>query len=120
MRYVILHHQTPPGYVRESHWDLMWEESADTGELVTWAIYGEPRVGAKLAAESLPLHRRDYLEYEGQVSDDRGRVTRWDQGLLAINEQTESRIQLRLDGDRLQCSAELRRADDQCWNIGFF
>ena len=93
-RFVLLYHDCPPNYPRPSHWDLMLE-AGDT--LRTWALEQLPRdwhavqlltskrvfhivlavaESNEVAAEELGDHRRDYLEYEGEVSDNRGRVIR--------------------------------------------
>ena len=90
-RFVLLYHECPAKYARASHWDLMLE----VGEsLRTWALLSCPTTGAAaqsytaslfpacaaasteniVGAEPLGDHRRDYLEYEGPVSGQRGRV----------------------------------------------
>jgi len=76
-RFVILRHETPPGYHRPPHWDFMLE--AD-GVLRTWALPEKPARGLALTVEAIADHRLSYLEYEGEVSGDRGRVARWDWG----------------------------------------
>lgn len=72
-------HTTAPG---EVHFDLMIED----GEvLVTYQLLAAP--GAALAAPDAALaatpsfdHRRRYLEFEGELSDGRGRVRIVDRG----------------------------------------
>ena len=76
-RFVILRHQMPPDSVRPSHWDLMLEKS---GFLRTWKIQQLPTPGEQLAAIPLPDHRIAYLEYEGPISGDRGKVSQFDSG----------------------------------------
>lgn len=71
-RYVILEHDHPV-----LHWDFMLEDGA---ALKTWRLLSPPRPGAAIAAEALPDHRPLYLDYEGPVSGNRGRVRRWDWG----------------------------------------
>jgi hypothetical protein len=51
-----------------------------------------------------------YLDYEGPVSGGRGRVERWDGGTYTLQDETERRIELRLDGGRLCGTAVIRRA----------
>lgn len=76
-RFVILRHEFPPGHVRASHWDVMFEH----GEVLrTWAVERSPDSPGEQQAERLADHRREYLTYEGPISDDRGTVTRWDEG----------------------------------------
>lgn len=104
LRFVILLHETPPEYHRATHWDLMLE----TGDVLrTWALGEEPRVGASIEADGLPNHRMAYLDYEGPVSCDRGTVARWDAGHYTVEQETATRISVRLHGTRLQCRATL-------------
>ena len=76
-RFVILRHQMPPQSSRPDHWDLMLE---DGSHLLTWALPAAPLVGEQLSALPLAEHRLDYLDYEGPLTGDRGRVTRHDWG----------------------------------------
>lgn len=80
VRYVVLHH-TGHG---EDHFDLMYERA--TGETLTsWRLPNwPPRVGD--VVESIGDHRRDYLEYEGEVSGNRGRVKRVKFGTARVEE----------------------------------
>lgn len=98
LRYVILLHETPPDYPRGTHYDVMFESA---GMLRTWAIDSPPAPACDLAAEQLADHRLAYLEFEGEVSGGRGRVSRWDGGAFDVLEDAESRIELRLSGGRL-------------------
>ena len=89
MRYVVLHHT---GWI-EDHFDLMLEVDAD-GPLQTWRLDGFP------AAESitpLPAHRRAYLDYEGPVSNNRGRVKRVAAGSYVVVNEQESALTVLLD-----------------------
>jgi len=74
-RFVILHHQSPT----DEHWDVMLE--TDTA-LTTWSIPPQCPMGASFAcsATRLPDHRKHYLDYEGEVSGNRGTVARIDAG----------------------------------------
>jgi hypothetical protein len=92
-RFVLLYHDCPPTYSRPSHWDFMLE----TGDVMrTWALTKLPRAwhtareftmrvaprcpdiaeADKVKVDALGDHRRDYLEYEGDLSGNRGRVFR--------------------------------------------
>ncbi|HEY1380984.1 MAG TPA: hypothetical protein VGF55_29560, partial [Gemmataceae bacterium] len=71
----------------------------------------EPRRGAVIAAEPLPDHRRLYLDFEGQVGGDRGRVVRWDAGTFAWDRDAENELHVRMEGNRLVGTVTLRRAD---------
>jgi DNA polymerase Ligase (LigD) len=74
-RYVILEHDHPT-----RHWDLMLE--AD-GALRTWRLAAWPQDGMRIRALPIGDHRLAYLDYEGPVSGDRGRVQRRDEGTYA-------------------------------------
>lgn len=96
-RFVLLYHDCPSHYVRASHWDFMLEAGK---VLRTWTLAQLPRdwqaareltastnsdcppVAAdnSVSAEQLGDHRLDYLEKEGPLSGDRGRVIRIDRG----------------------------------------
>jgi hypothetical protein len=95
-RFVLLLHHCPADRPRATHFDLMFE-AGDT--LQTWALDRLPAACAALgverelvapsntvAAQRLADHRRDYLEYEGQVSGDRGTVRRLDGGQYRLGE----------------------------------
>lgn len=83
---VVLFHECGPG----SHYDLMVEDpDAPAGQawLWTWRIEYPPdqwRAHSPLQLVPLPAHRRDYLTYEGPLSDGRGQVTRVDQGQARV------------------------------------
>ena len=74
-RFVILHHRT----AANEHWDVMLE--TDTA-LTTWSIPPQLPIGASFVCESvrLPDHRKHYLDYEGEITDNRGTVSRIDTG----------------------------------------
>jgi len=72
-RFVILHHDHP--FV---HWDFLLENGKNCR---TWRVLSEPTAElTECDAELLPDHRLFYLDYEGPVSGDRGKVTRIDGG----------------------------------------
>lgn len=98
-RYVILLHEILPGHEvaggRGTHWDLMLEQN---GVLRTWALADEPRGERTTKAEQLPDHRLAYLDYEGQVSGDRGVVSQWDAGEYEMLAESGDQIEIRLIG----------------------
>src|SRR5689334_12847576 len=98
-RFVILLHETPPGYPRGAHLDLMLEQ-AET--LRTWALAKPPLPGEIVSAERLPDHRLDYLDYEGAVSRDRGVVSRVDSGRYEVLQETASALAVRLEGQKIR------------------
>ncbi len=102
LRFVVLTHEHPRGL----HWDFMLE----TGErLATWALPEEPVAGREQVAEMLPDHRREYLDYEGPVSGDRGRVWRWDSGVYQAEHQADDEWVVSLSGVKLRGRAVLTR-----------
>ncbi|MFP6611394.1 MAG: DNA polymerase ligase N-terminal domain-containing protein [Pirellulales bacterium] len=98
-RFVVLYHETPPSADRSPHWDLMLETG---GGLQTWALPAAPTPGDTIRAEPLPDHRLKYLDYEGELSGDRGRVSRWDAGTYELMQKSEAAMVVHLDGDRLR------------------
>lgn len=116
-RFVVLRHEPGEAGPRELHWDLMLE-CGDS--LRTWALSREPSVGKQIAAEELPRHRLDYLDYEGPVSQGRGTVTRFDRGSFTVQEESSEQFQATLDGKRLTGLLQLTHdAVNQRWTVLF-
>ena len=117
-RYVILRHDPPEQSSDAVHWDFMIE----TGPVLrTWALEAEPSVGRSISAAALPGHRLAYLDYEGPISGNRGNVTRCDKGDYEIIAETQTRLELRLTGNR--CSGLVTICQDaanpQRWTFDF-
>ena len=75
-RFVIhLHHVGPASRSDANHWDWMFESSDG---LLTWATPPLDPIALAIEshAEQLPHHRANYLDYEGSISGNRGRVER--------------------------------------------
>jgi len=107
-RFVILEHDHPQG----RHWDLMVE----TGPaLATWSLAAPPHAGT-VTVQSLPDHRRAYLDYEGPISGGRGSVTQWDRGTCEIEEHSADRLVAVLRGQRLAGRVILVRLSDDSSN----
>ena len=106
-RFVILQHDTPPGYERPPHLDLMFEIE---GALRTFALPHFPAAGESVPCEQLPDHRLAYLDYEGEVSGGRGAVTRHDSGVYEIVSETSETLVLRLRGQRHCGTLQLQRS----------
>ncbi|MFH0982521.1 MAG: DNA polymerase ligase N-terminal domain-containing protein [Planctomycetota bacterium] len=112
-RYVILLHRTADG----EHWDFMLETGA---ALATWQLAAEPTgpAGLPLAATRLADHRKAYLDYEGQLSRNRGAVSRVDTGVYRLVRQDEDRWEFELAGGRLTGRfAFLRQPDGEQWQF---
>jgi hypothetical protein len=115
-RYVILRHECPPEFKPGVHWDLMLEAG---NALRTWALAVEPAPGIPIAADQLPDHRLEYLDYEGPVSDNRGTVSRWDAGWFELVSESPHGVTVRFAGDRLGGNASLMRAaeNSKSWHF---
>jgi hypothetical protein len=112
-RFVILHHELPDS----EHWDLMLEHG---DLLLTWQLLVDPTTpcGIPGPARRIGDHRTAYLDYEGAVSGDRGRVHRIDRGLLAIRELRPDFVFFQAAGNRLRGWFTLTRATGDCWTLG--
>lgn len=102
MPFVILHHVTPEGSSRPGHWDVMIEDPARATpenpvehRLWTWALDDLAVLEASASSvakrdavicQRLADHRAAYLTYEGELSGNRGHVTRWDSGSCRIEQ----------------------------------
>lgn len=113
-RFVLLRHEMQAKENRQSHWDLMLEEPASllTFELTSLPAPVESSLGCVHQARRLADHRREYLDYEGELSGGRGRVTR-----IASGEALRSRgvtwtnsIRYRLNSPALQAEFEFEAA----------
>jgi hypothetical protein len=92
------------------HWDFMLER----GEVLrTWAIDAPVIAGEDLPARALPDHRRIYLDYEGEISRDRGTVRRIDAGLYCAMVWTDDWVRVRLEGSQLVGEVELRQVGEK-------
>ncbi|MBY0311522.1 MAG: hypothetical protein K2W85_05600 [Phycisphaerales bacterium] len=82
--WVLLHHETPDG---SWHYDWMMQSGGNPGgELVTFRTRQRPDDPSctHFFAERLADHRAVYLQFEGEISGDRGRVRRLAQGTCEI------------------------------------
>jgi hypothetical protein len=98
-RFAILAHDWPT-----PHWDLLLEAGP---VLKAWRLLAEPNVGSTAPAEPNFDHRLLYLDYEGPLSGDRGRVTRWDAG--TYDGELRDEWTVALTGTRLAGAARMRR-----------
>jgi hypothetical protein len=135
-RFVLLYHRCPPTYVRPSHWDLMLE----SGDMLrTWALPQLPQewhaahirtakedrecpplaAGNEVESRQLADHRRDYLDYEGDLSGQRGAVIRVAAGTYGVKGETPGCILCEFEGNPLAGSFKLRRENDRAdrWTL---
>jgi hypothetical protein len=109
LRYVILHHTGIP----MPHYDLMFE-LVPGNRLATWRSLDWP-VESGTLVERLPDHRRDYLDYEGPVSNNRGQVTRILAGTLRVEAFSNDLVILTTDVDRR--FSFRREGDTSLWRL---
>ncbi len=86
--FVVLRHDHP-----QPHFDLLLD---DGHSLRTWRLARLPAAGVETTCESLPAHRRIYLEYEGPVSGGRGTVARELAGRYEIVDESADGLRLLL------------------------
>ncbi len=87
------------GGERRDHFDWLFEGHT---ALATWAV-GRWLPADSIAWQSvirLPDHRPVYLDYEGEISGQRGWVSRVEAGEYELLEQTPQESRLRLSGGR--------------------
>ncbi|HEY2410706.1 MAG TPA: DNA polymerase ligase N-terminal domain-containing protein [Pirellulaceae bacterium] len=115
-RFVVLLHQTPAGYARGTHLDLMLEKE---GILLTWAIAELPTIDNSVLAERLADHRLTYLDYEGPILGGRGSVERIDRGEFGWLETTPRRYVALVTGEKLRGRLVLEQddAEPQRWRV---
>jgi hypothetical protein len=115
-RFVVLRHEMPPAEKRGSHFDLMLEH----GEVLwTWTCDQLPSAALPVSAQRLADHRLAYLDYEGEVSGDRGSVTRVDEGQYELLAESTEQIRVRVAGQMLRGTLVIAKAagEVQRWRI---
>ena len=111
-RFAVLKH------VRQTdiHWDLLLQ-LPDRPLLATWQIRLEPgrweHEFQPIPAFELPDHRLMYLDFQGEISGDRGHVAHIDGGTMEIVRGEENFIDCRLQGQLLHGWLKLMRSTDQ-------
>jgi hypothetical protein len=110
-RFVLLDHDHP-----HPHFDLMLEADA---VLWTWRLERPFHSGPEQQAERIPDHRLHYLDYEGPVSGQRGRVVRRDEGEFVWLLQEEAHLELRITGRTATGTLILRQQVPPWWTVLF-
>ncbi len=127
-RYVLLRHECPDGG-KPNHWDLMLESD---GALLTWELRQLPdswlraldlepngnRLGSVVGVPAIRLadHRLEYLNYEGEISDNRGTVQRIDRGDLNWMDCTASQYAVDLKAGKL-CGQAILKRESNSWRL---
>jgi hypothetical protein len=91
LRYVVLRHEG----IAEPHFDLMFE-TAPGSMLATWRSAEWP-IATGTPIEHLADHRREYLDYEGPVSGNRGFVRRVACGTHIVRSNDPALLVVELD-----------------------
>jgi hypothetical protein len=126
-RYVVLRHQVPAASAdpasgtfaalgRGDHYDWMFEVD---GHLLTWASdqWCDVTQAAVMAALPLPPHRLAYLDYEGEISGNRGTVRRVEAGTHRLLDVALDRYTFAVQGDRTGNVTFYRTAPSGSWAI---
>ncbi len=87
--------------------------------LLTWAVEQLPSTAEAVTAERLPDHRLHYLDYEGEVSENRGNVKRVDSGYFDWVSQTPERYEARISGQELRGTLVIEQdaSDSHRWRV---
>ncbi len=107
-RFVVLRHTKGS----ESHFDLMFEQG---GVLLTFTFNRFPEVGA--ACERIFDHRLRYLDFEGDIGEDKGTVERMDAGAYEVLSQNENVIDIEISGGRLTGTLRLTKCGPNQWRF---
>ncbi|HLY75310.1 MAG TPA: DNA polymerase ligase N-terminal domain-containing protein [Planctomycetota bacterium] len=116
-RFTISHHT---GSKDGDHYDLMLEFGDG---LRTWRLVNTAFQVFQIARQ-IKDHRKTYLDFEGEISGERGRVKIWDTGNYSIDEWKDDRIQVALVGRSLKTRLLLTLGPkhpedaDPRWNVG--
>ncbi len=109
-RFVLLAHDWP-----HPHLDLLLERG---GVLKAWRLPAGFTPTEPAAAEAIGDHRLAYLDYEGPVSGDRGRVVRRDAGEVEWLTTDPDRMRVRVGGAVLSGVFELVHIEGERWRFG--
>ena len=96
----------------------------DQGKLLTWSTIWEPHREAIGNASQLADHRIDYLDYEGEISGERGSVKRVYSGTFEPRSIGKKIFSAELFGE-FQCSLQIvgssgGREASQLWELRTF
>jgi hypothetical protein len=109
LRYVVLRHSG----VSEPHFDLMFQTLPGSA-LATWRSDVWP-IDTRVALTRLRDHRRFYLDYEGDLSDQRGTVIRVAEGNFQLEIGENSVWTIRIVSGATPQVLVLRQINDQHW-----
>ena len=110
LRYAVLWHHD----VAEPHYDVMFE-TLPGSQLATWRVSRWP-IEQRVEAKRLRDHRRFYLEFEGDLSDSRGRVERVAGGACTVNVLEASVFEVRFLNGTSSIGLRLSPAEFEAWS----
>ena len=112
---VLLRHDLPDG---SSHYDWLLEQSGRAhGALMTFRVQeriDQPGVES-FKGIRLPDHRWEYLTYQGEVSGDRGRVTRVARGSCRFEAISDERFRVAVTFEASQVWEGRREGAGETW-----
>ena len=104
--FALLQHDTGA----DRHWDLLVEVPG-CERLPTWRLSADPlRTAGDIPAARIRDHRPLYLEYEGELSEQRGVVRRVDRGPARVETLQGDEALLTLEGQALHGEFSLVRS----------
>jgi hypothetical protein len=105
-RFVILEHSGTATYKPGVHWDLLieWGET-----LLAWELLAPLNISAAQSVAQLPNHRQIYLDFEGELTDNRGSVQQWDKGNYSLVNNSDAEFTFQIDGKRVCGTMKLKR-----------
>ena len=109
-RYTISHHT---GAKEGDHYDLMLEQES---ALKTFR-FRIPSFMNLQSIQAIKDHRKQYLDYEGEISGGRGRVRIWDTGIYLVDVWSETRIQIAIAGKQMKTRLRIDRMEGE-WTLG--
>lgn len=123
--FVVLYHRLPEPNPRKSHWDLLLENPSNEGfDLLAFALQAPFEDWKQERTIKLANHRRLYLDYEGPISEDRGDVSKVQQGTVRWISLEPQRFEFTLQcqslgnqGPRHWCELSKDPSADNVWDL---
>jgi hypothetical protein len=109
LRYVVLRHEG----IADPHFDLMFE-TAQGSPLATWRSAAWP-IDAETPLVRLGDHRREYLDFEGVLSGDRGHVRRVAAGFHRLDRISDEEWRFTFRDMIASSQLEFRRDAGERW-----
>ena len=112
-KFVILKHECPQTI---DHWDLMLEQS---DHLTCWQA---PLTPSKWGHSPITLtkifdHRKKYLHFEGEISNNRGKVSQIDHGEYRYISKSTNEWEIELTGVTLKGTWKIKQMVGHQWEL---